>query len=72
MARGRAEIVALVVDREIGELEDLVATVRPDYLQLHGRETPEAVRAIKAATGASRDQGARRRGPARSRRDRRL
>lgn len=51
MARGRAEIVALVVDREIGELRDLAATVRPDWLQLHGRETPEAVRAIKAATG---------------------
>lgn len=51
MARGRAEIVALVVDREIGELTDLVAAVRPDWLQLHGRETPDAVRAVKAATG---------------------
>ncbi|MET3889777.1 phosphoribosylanthranilate isomerase [Bosea sp. OAE506] len=51
MARGRAEIVALVVDREIGELTDLVAAVRPDWLQLHGRETPETVRAVKAATG---------------------
>lgn len=51
MARGRAEIVALVVDRDIAELTDLVEAVRPDWLQLHGRETPEAVRAIKAATG---------------------
>jgi phosphoribosylanthranilate isomerase len=51
VARGRAEIVALVVDREIGELTDLVAAVRPDWLQLHGRETPETVRAVKAATG---------------------
>jgi phosphoribosylanthranilate isomerase len=51
MARGRAEIVALVVDRDIAELTDLVEAVRPDWLQLHGRETPETVRAIKAATG---------------------
>jgi phosphoribosylanthranilate isomerase len=51
MARGRAEIVALVVDRPLGELSDLVEAVRPDWLQLHGRETPEAVRAVKDATG---------------------
>lgn len=51
MARGRAEIVALVVDRDIAELTDLVEAVRPDWLQLHGRETPEAVRAIRDATG---------------------
>jgi phosphoribosylanthranilate isomerase len=51
MARGRAEIVALVVDRDIAEVTELVEAVRPDWLQLHGRETPETVRAIKAATG---------------------
>ncbi|KPF70153.1 N-(5'-phosphoribosyl)anthranilate isomerase [Bosea sp. AAP35] len=51
MARGRAEIVALIVDRDIGEIRDLVAGLRPDWLQLHGRETPTQVGAIKAATG---------------------
>ncbi len=51
LARGRAEIVALIVDRAIGEVTELVEAVRPDWLQLHGRETPEAVRAIRAATG---------------------
>jgi phosphoribosylanthranilate isomerase len=51
MARGRAEIVALIVDRDLGEVAELVETVRPDWLQLHGRETPEAVSAIKTATG---------------------
>ncbi|MDP3257638.1 MAG: phosphoribosylanthranilate isomerase [Bosea sp. (in: a-proteobacteria)] len=51
LARGRAEIVALIVDRAIGEVTELVEAVRPDWLQLHGRETPEAVRAVKAATG---------------------
>lgn len=50
-ARGRAEIVALIVDRAIGEVTELVEAVRPDWLQLHGRETPEAVRALRAATG---------------------
>jgi phosphoribosylanthranilate isomerase len=51
MARGRAEIVALIVDRDIGEVKELVEAVRPDWLQLHGRETPEVVRAIKQGTG---------------------
>lgn len=51
MARGRAEIVALIVDREPGEVRQLADALKPDWLQLHGRETPEQVRAIKAVTG---------------------
>ena len=51
MARGRAEIVALIVDRDIGEIRELTEALKPDWLQLHGRETPEQVGAIKAATG---------------------
>lgn len=51
MARGRAEIVALVVDRDIREIAEIVETVGPDWLQLHGRETPDTVLTIKAATG---------------------
>lgn len=51
MARGRAEIVALIVDRDVGEARELAEALKPDWLQLHGRETPEHTGAIKAATG---------------------
>lgn len=40
-ARGRAFLVALVVDAADATLDALVESVRPDALQLHGRETPE-------------------------------
>ncbi len=43
---GRAEIVALVVDASDGMLDDIVASAKPDWLQLHGQETPERVEAI--------------------------
>lgn len=51
IARGRAEIVALLVDFEAEQAAELVADINPDWLQLHGRETPEQVAAIRAATG---------------------
>ncbi|HEY5797877.1 MAG TPA: phosphoribosylanthranilate isomerase [Bosea sp. (in: a-proteobacteria)] len=51
MARGRAEIVVLIVDRDVGEAREIAEALKPDWLQLHGRETPEQVGAIKAATG---------------------
>lgn len=51
MARDRAAIVALIVDFDAGAARQLVETLRPDWLQLHGRETPEQVAAIKAASG---------------------
>ena len=40
-ARGRAKIVALVVDADDEELGEIIDAVAPDMLQLHGRETPE-------------------------------
>jgi phosphoribosylanthranilate isomerase len=46
-ARGRAEIVALSVDMSERSLGDIVDSVRPDWLQLHGREDPDRVAAIK-------------------------
>lgn len=49
--RGRAEIVALTVDMAEEALAEIVATVRPDWLQLHGRETPEAVAAVQDRFG---------------------
>jgi phosphoribosylanthranilate isomerase len=51
MARGRTRIVALVVDADDALLKDIADAVRPDYIQLHGSETPERVSAIKTLTG---------------------
>jgi phosphoribosylanthranilate isomerase len=48
---GRAEIVVLTVDMGEGELADLVATIKPDWLQFHGSEPPEAVASAKARFG---------------------
>lgn len=45
-ARGRAQIVALVVDPTDADLADLLAKVRPDVIQLHGSETVERVTAL--------------------------
>lgn len=50
-ARGRATIVALTVDAGTEALGEIVATVRPDLLQLHGSERPERVEAIRRDTG---------------------
>jgi len=52
MARGRAASVAVVVDPEDALLERLAREVRPDFIQLHGRETPERVAEVRALTGA--------------------
>ena len=43
---GRAEIVALTVDMDDTGIAAIVDAVEPDWLQLHGRETPERVAAI--------------------------
>jgi phosphoribosylanthranilate isomerase len=51
LAKGRAEIVALLVDPGDALIEEVVAAVHPDMLQLHGSETPERVAAIKARFG---------------------
>lgn len=44
-------IVALVVDADDRTLDALVAAVRPDALQLHGRETAERVAAVAGRYG---------------------
>jgi phosphoribosylanthranilate isomerase len=49
-ARGRVGTVAVLVDADDAVIDDVVETVRPDLLQLHGGETPERVAAIKACT----------------------
>ncbi len=50
-ARGKAKVVSLLVDPDDALVADVIAQVRPDYLQLHGRETPERVRELAARWG---------------------
>ncbi len=52
-ARQRAEVVALTVDADDATLEKLVRALEPEYLQLHGRETPERVDEIQRKFGVS-------------------
>ncbi|KAB2849357.1 MAG: phosphoribosylanthranilate isomerase [Hyphomicrobiaceae bacterium] len=49
-AIGRAAAVALVVDADDARIGEIAAAVRPDMFQLHGSETPERTRQIKAMT----------------------
>jgi len=51
--RGRAKIVALTVDPTDAEVDRIAEGLRPDFIQLHGRETPQRVRAVadRSATG---------------------
>lgn len=51
-ARGRAAVVALVVDADDGLLEEIVGALRPDWIQCHGRETPARLDEIRALSGA--------------------
>jgi phosphoribosylanthranilate isomerase len=46
--QGRAKKVALSVDANDAELGQLIEALKPDLLQLHGRETTERVVAIKS------------------------
>lgn len=50
-ARGRAKVVALLVDPSDDLIDEVVAQVSPDIIQLHGSETPERVTAIRSAAG---------------------
>ena len=51
LARGKAKIVALVVDADDRLLADIAGHVRPDFIQAHGSETPERVAEIERLTG---------------------
>jgi len=50
-ARGRVSTVAVMVDPDDSLVDEVVGQVRPDYFQLHGTESPERVRAVKARAG---------------------
>jgi phosphoribosylanthranilate isomerase len=47
LARGRARIVALMVDPDDALIEAVMAAVDPDLLQLHGEESPERVAEVR-------------------------
>lgn len=46
IARDRIEIVALVVDADDATLDEIVSEIQPDWLQLHGKETPGRVASV--------------------------
>src|SRR5471030_1477812 len=48
---GRAGKVALTVDATDETLFDIVAALKPDLLQLHGKETPDRVVAVRTRFG---------------------
>jgi phosphoribosylanthranilate isomerase len=48
-ARGRARIVALIVDAEDGLLDEIVRELDPDLFQAHGSESPERIATPRAA-----------------------
>ena len=49
--RGRARIVAVTVDGDDALFRAISELLRPDFLQLHGKESPDRVDAIRASTG---------------------
>ncbi|MEY9779267.1 phosphoribosylanthranilate isomerase [Sinorhizobium fredii] len=49
--RGRAKIVAVTVDADNDDLDEIVSALKPDILQLHGSEDPERVLTVKAIYG---------------------
>jgi phosphoribosylanthranilate isomerase len=50
-SRGRAKIVALIVDAPDPLIVEIAARVHPDLYQAHGSESPERVEAIAHLTG---------------------
>lgn len=49
--RGKAKVVAVSVDADNDDLDEIVDLLRPDMLQLHGKETPDRVLTVNAVTG---------------------
>jgi len=50
--RSRAKTVAVTVDADDAALDRIVAHLKPDLIQLHGRETPARAREVAKRTGA--------------------
>lgn len=52
-ARGKAKVVAVLVDPSDAEADRIARILQPDLIQLHGKETPARARAIGERTGAA-------------------
>ena len=50
--RGKAKLVAVMVDPDDAELDRIAQILQPDLIQLHGKETPARARDIGQRTGA--------------------
>lgn len=50
--RGRAQVVAVAVDPDDALLAEIGRTLKPDFVQLHGREAPERAEAVRRLAGA--------------------
>jgi phosphoribosylanthranilate isomerase len=50
LGRGRVTMVALTVDADDALLADIAASVAPDMIQLHGKESPERAAEIRGMT----------------------
>jgi phosphoribosylanthranilate isomerase len=48
MAKGRAKTVAIVVNPDEALIDDILTNLAPDYVQLHGQETPAMCDALRA------------------------
>lgn len=53
LARGRVLTVVLLVDPTDERVRQVAREVRPDFLQLHGQETPERVAEVRALAGVA-------------------
>lgn len=51
-ARGRAKIVAVTVDADDALLGEIARDLRPDFIQLHGAETPARAAVVRTLTRA--------------------
>jgi phosphoribosylanthranilate isomerase len=51
-ARSPVKVVAVVVDPGDAELAEIVRALKPDLIQLHGKESPQRTAAVRALAGA--------------------
>lgn len=51
-ARGKAKIVAVTVDADDTLLTEIALILKPDLIQLHGKETPDRAAQVRTLTGA--------------------
>ncbi|WP_372781760.1 phosphoribosylanthranilate isomerase [Phenylobacterium sp.] len=50
--RGKAKVVAVLVDPSDAEVDRIAQVLQPDFIQLHGAETPARARAVGERAGA--------------------